>query len=436
MFEILLQSYRGKRICVACSGGADSVALLHYLRKNAGQYAIVLSALTCEHGIRQESSLADLAFVERLCKEWDIPLRVFRGDVPALARSKKTGLEEAGRIFRYDCFRTVLNEGAADLIATAHHRDDFIETVLFRLIRGTSLGGLEAFPEREGIIRPFLNVTRAQILDYVLENSLPYVTDESNADESFTRNYLRHTVLPSLEQAVNGAGEHLAEFAYRAAQDDRLLQAMAQERVEIGAEECLIPIALPMPLFMRACVYALKHFGVCKDYTEANLREIASLKTLQSGKCVCLPQNLTAVREYDKIVVCRPDAQGPFTGEIAFAAGSFSINGYELEISQSTGAEERPSGIGRTLAVDLDAFPHGCVIRTRREGDVFTPFGGREKTLKKFLTDRKISARRGRLLPLVASGSEILAVCGVEISDRVKTTAQTSRKGSLTLYER
>ncbi len=419
-----MQPYSQKHICVALSGGTDSVCLLHYLHSHAAQYAIALSAVTCEHGIRGEASLRDLAFVERLCKDWDIPLHVYRENVPALAKKQKIGLEEAGRLFRYACFRAVLENSEADLIATAHHRDDLVETILFRLIRGTSLGGLNVFPEQNGIIRPLADISRAQIMQYVRENSLPFVTDESNSDESYTRNFLRHTVLPALEQAVNGAGAHLAAFAQRAVQDDEFLQKSAQDAVQCVSGVYEIPVGLPLPLFTRACVYALKQQGVSKDYTEANLKEISALKTLQSGKRVCLPKGMTAIREHDNVVICRPDAQTPF--ELPFKAGKYTLNGLTLVISED--AEGAPQN---ALKVDLDAFPEHCVIRTRREGDVFTPFGGNTKTLKKFLTDKKIPARRGRLLPLIASGNVILAVCGVEISDQVKIAQNTARIGYL-----
>lgn len=441
-----LKPYCGKSVCVALSGGADSVCLLHYFYSYAAEYAIKLSAVTCEHGIRGKKSIEDLAFVENLCKKWNVPLRVFRADVPQMAKNAKIGLEEAGRNFRYACF-DAMRQGAdgVDFVATAHHKDDLIETVLFRLIRGTSLGGLNVFPERNGIIRPLSNVSRAQIMQYVRENSLSYVTDESNSDETYTRNYLRRTVLPALEQAVHGAGDHLADFALRAVQDDDFLQQMAKTSIRFFAGEYCIPADLPSPLFTRACVDILKRHGITKDYTETNLKEIAALKALQSGKRASLPQGLCAVREYENIVFYRPDSpmQTPFDGEIPFDKGTFSLNGKTLIVAEALhGARERgnfvdsrviPSDTRESLKVDLDAFPPSSVIRTRREGDLFTPFGGNAKTLKKFLTDKKISARRGRLLPLIANGNEILAICGVEISDKVKITEKTTRQGYLTV---
>lgn len=419
-----LQPYAGKRVCVALSGGRDSVALLHYFRESAGAYGISLSALTCEHGLRGEASLADLAFVERLCAQWEVPLRVFRADVARLARERREGVEEAGRNWRYACFREVLAAGEADLVATAHHRDDYAETVLFRLARGTALAGMDVFPAQPGIVRPLLQVPRAAIDAYIAENGLAFSEDASNADERFARNRLRRTVLPALEEAVPGAAEHLVAFAERAKADEAYLAALAKEAVvmeEGGAFR--VPLGLPDPLFFRACLFAMKGCGILRDYTQAHLQEIAGLRALQSGRRAALPNGVWAAREQQTVVFyTKDDASDPQTSEEApFAVGTFR------EGALTVGEGEH----AHALAVDLDAFPAGCVVRTRREGDLFTPFGGARKTLKKFLTDRKISARTGKKLPVIAKGSEIYAVCGAEISERVRITAHTVRRGYL-----
>ena len=137
--------YAGMRVCVALSGGRDSVALLHALKAGG----VGVSALTCGHGMRAASE-ADIAFVEGLCRDWDVPLRVFRADIPARAKAQKRGLEETARLWRYECFARVVAEGEADTVATAHHKDDLAETLLFRLARGTSAAGLNVFPARAG----------------------------------------------------------------------------------------------------------------------------------------------------------------------------------------------------------------------------------------------------------------------------------------------
>ena len=167
----MLNKYQGKRICVAVSGGADSVALLHYLNALKDEKGYSLCAVHCEHGIRGEESVEDMRFVKRLCDQWGVELFVFLGDCPTRARQEKESLETAARNFRYECFRSLIDEGKADFIATAHHKNDEAETVLFRLARGTSLGGMSAMKAENGyLLRPILEWTKAEIADYIEKN--------------------------------------------------------------------------------------------------------------------------------------------------------------------------------------------------------------------------------------------------------------------------
>lgn len=403
-----LAPYYGKRVCTALSGGADSVCLLHYLYSHAAQFDLSLSAVHVEHGIRGEESLRDLKFCEDLCKSWNIPLEIVSADIPALARKFSQSEEEAGRTFRYEVFLSILQENRADFVATAHHLGDVAETVLFRLARGTSLAGMRAVTQRQGIIRPLLQTTRTEIQAYLSEHRLPHVEDSTNSDETYSRNYIRHSILPAFEKISGHATEHLVRFASLAAEDDEYLQTLAKREVTMKQGDHYVPVNLPKPLFTRACLWAMKCLGVQKDYTGAHLSELAALQTLQSGKKINLPGGAEAVREYENIVFYRPEppfAERPFVKTDLIARDG--------------------------LKADLDCFPEGCVLRTRREGDFIIPYGGRKKSLKKFLTDKKISARLGKKLPLIAYGSEILAVVGVEISDKVKITDKTVHIGYL-----
>ena len=419
--KLAYEQYRNARIAVALSGGVDSVVLLHALNSGAEQYGIALSAVHIEHGIRGEESLRDLAFCETLCKSWGIPLSIVRILVPALAKQAGGGIEETARRARYEVFHRLLREGEVDFVATAHHRGDVAETILFRLARGTSLTGMRAIEEGSGIIRPLLSVTREEIEAYAREHNLPHVEDSTNSDERYTRNYIRHTVLPAFDRIAQGAQEHLVRFASLAAQDDEFLMRLAGEKIIRRAFECAVPIALPDPLFFRACTLCIRETGAEKNYTGANLEEIARLRTLQSGRRASLPNGVEAAREQDLIVFYGRSAvpqEVPFTAKIGAV---YEVNGQTFSL-----AEEGTEG---ALAVDLDAFPEGCVVRTRNEGDVITPYHAPNKTLKKFLSDKKIPARQGRMLPLIARGNEVLVVVGVEISDKVKVTKETKRRG-------
>ena len=447
-----LAPYRGFSLAVAVSGGRDSVALLHYLHKNAEEAHISLSALTCCHGIRP-SAEADAAFVEELCKAWGVPLTVFRADVPARAKQSGRNLEEEGRMFRRECYQTML-DGGADAVLTAHHRDDYAETVLFRLARGTSLRGLDVFPAQNGLLRPLLGVTRARIDEYIQENALLFREDETNADVAFSRNRIRHEVLPALERAVPGAKENLVRFAERAVRDDAFLQELALREVR-GEGEKRVFADLPEPVFFRACLAAMKALGLTRDYTESNLQELKKLAAAQAGRFTRLPCGITVYREGADLVFL-PQEEGAEEAhkarELPFFLGRKEAFGGVLEVGegdfgageptktageQTTGEPpflrgeppELPKACGRVLKVDLAAVPEGAVWRTRREGDTFLPCNGHQKSLKKFLTEKKIPARVGRELPVLAEGSEVLCIAGVELSERIKRTPNTVRAG-------
>ena len=451
-----LAPYRGFSLAVAVSGGRDSVALLHYLHKNAEEAHISLSALTCCHGIRP-SAEADAAFVEELCKAWGVPLTVFRADVPARAKQSGRNLEEEGRMFRRECYQTML-DGGADAVLTAHHRDDYAETVLFRLARGTSLRGLDVFPAQNGLLRPLLGVTRARIDEYIQENALLFREDETNADVAFSRNRIRHEVLPALERAVPGAKENLVRFAERAVRDDAFLQELALREVR-GEGEKRVFVSLPEPVFFRACLAAMKALGLTRDYTESNLQELKKLAAAQAGRFTRLPCGITVYREGADLVFL-PQEEGAeeahkarelpfflgrkeaFGGVLEVGEGDFGAGGQTKttgEPTKTTGEPpflrgeppELPKACGRVLKVDLAAVPEGAVWRTRREGDTFLPCNGHQKSLKKFLTEKKIPARVGRELPVLAKGSEVLCIAGVELSERIKRTQNTARAGHI-----
>lgn len=424
--------YQNRRICVAFSGGMDSVCLLHALKEQAKTYALILSAVHIEHGIRGEESLRDMNFCRDLCKKWGIPLQIERFDVPKLAGERGGSLEQNARAVRYQVFQMILDKGQADLVATAHHMDDVAETILFRLARGTGLSGMKAITEYGGIVRPLLGVTRQEIATYVAKNGLPHVEDSTNADENYTRNYIRHSVLSAFEKIHQGAESHLVEFAALAAEEDEFLQTMAKDSIVHVLGEEHVPVDLPDVLFRRACLICMRQSGENGDLRRANVAEIEKLKNLQSGRKVAVPLadgkgKLYAIREGKEIVFDREQDVAeevcPFVAKKSsyLSPASFSVRECGTDEPQMTGE--------RRLFVDLDAFPKGCVVRFRREGDVITPYHAPRVPLKKFLTNRKIPARLSHKLPVIANGNEILAVVGVEISDLVKVTEKTVRKG-------
>lgn len=429
----LSTSLQDKRVCVALSGGADSVALLHKLRAVREAQGFTLSAVHCEHGIRGAESLADLAFVKALCGEWGIPLFVFSEDCVLAAKEKSFSLETAGREFRYRVFAEILDGGKADFIALAHHLDDEAETVLFRLARGSALAGAGAMREENGrFLRPLLDEKKTDILAYVARHGLRYCEDATNAERIATRNVLRLDVLPALEEAVAGAKENLARFAFLAQEDEAFLSQLAEAYVtecdcEDGADTGVrVRLCEERALLRRACALALKRIGVTKDYTYALIEGVATLVERQTGAKTSLPKGFYAVRSYDEIAFYRETEDGEQPKEIPYREGAFTWGRYEISVSKT------PTGKVGELRFDGDKIPENAVFRARRTGDEFRKFGGGKKPLKKFLIDKKIPHAL-RDMPVLASENEVLCVCGVEISELLKVTDTTEKTRYLTV---
>ncbi len=420
--------YKDKTICVAVSGGVDSVALLHKLKALSIGGAFSLCAVHCEHGIRGEESVADMEFVKEICNGWEIPLFVFRADCPALAKERGESLETAARDFRYESFESLLKEGKADYIALAHHSGDEAETVLFRLARGAALSGVCAMKEESGrYLRPFLKQTKEEILAYAQKHGLSWREDKTNAVALATRNKIRLTVLPALEEAVPGARKNLANFAFTAREDDECLYALSESLITkkapvfSGDSGYRVAFCEKKPLFTRACLTVLKGMGVERDYTREQLDGLFRLQSLQTGAKATVIGGVWAVKQYGELAFFKETAQEK-SEEIAFGFGTFRVGRYEVSVS------ETPTGKEKELVLDGQSVPKNAVFRLKSQGDRFEKFGGGTKSLKRYLVDKKIASAERAELVVLACESEALAVVGVEISEKVKVTCETKKR--------
>lgn len=434
-------AFQDKRICVAISGGADSVILLHYLKSKQSEYGYLLSAVNCEHGIRGEQSLNDTRFVQTLCKEWNVPLTCFSCDCKKRAKQEKVSLETAARNFRYESFFSLLDGGRCEFIALAHHQNDEAETVLFRLARGASLTGVGAMKEMDGaFLRPLLSWSKEEILAYAKENALRYCEDETNFQTDATRNKLRLSVLPLLEESVSGAVKNLAKFARRAEEDDRLLYQLSASLVQTAPKSSAwdsgyrLKLSMQKPLFTRACLTILKSLGVTKDYTSIHLDDVFFLQEKETGSSVTLPQNIVAKKGYNEIIFYQgAKEKSPLRDrQIPFQKGCYVWGRYEIIIQ-----DEEIIDAEKVLRLDIEKLPESAVIRCRKTGDTFEKFSGGSKTLKKYFIDRKIPQEIRDELPVLATDDgKVYAVFGVEISDKVKITADSKQALYLALKYR
>ena len=235
----------GDGVVVGLSGGPDSVFLLYALHTLQARMGFTLRAVHVHHGIRGAEADRDEAFSEKLCAKLDIPFQAVHVAAPAYAAQHGLSLEEAARILRYEALeaaRQQLTQATAAWIAVAHHLDDQAETVLHNLVRGAGLRGLAGMENRRNhVIRPLLSIKREDILKWLKQYDIPYVTDSTNADPHYTRNRIRSTVLPELREINPEASAHIAHSAALLREADAFFHALALQYVDAHATLTVAP---------------------------------------------------------------------------------------------------------------------------------------------------------------------------------------------------
>ena len=215
---------RGETVLVGFSGGPDSVCLLHFLHFLAGKKHFEVIAVHVHHGLRGAAADADARFCRGLCQKLDIPFLCYKKAVRSLAKKLDLSIEHAARKARYEAFAAAARKTGACKIALGHHLDDQAETVLLNLLRGTRAEGLCGIPLRRPltakteVVRPLLCITRAEVEEYLEVNGLPCVTDQTNLDDAYTRNWIRLQLLPMLEHKQPKIRQHLAAMAAQLAE--------------------------------------------------------------------------------------------------------------------------------------------------------------------------------------------------------------------------
>lgn len=412
----LLSSFN--KIAIAVSGGRDSMALLDWF-VSSGEYRGEFFAVHVNHNLRGENSDADCALVAKYCKEHGVELSVYSEDVKGYCEENGYGTEQGARLIRRRIFNELINSGKAQRVATAHHMQDFSESVLMHVFRGSGIDGLCGIKEDDGIlIRPLLHTDRAVIERYIAERGVKYRDDESNADENYTRNYLRKTVIPLIKKCYTNLDGSLAAIARQAAYASSYIRGESDAPYLEDGEAVLDVSALDQPsaVASSSIFRALELIGARVDCEGTHIEAVKSLKDKKTGARVCLPHFVEVERNRDKLYFYRKETKD--NAVIPFREGETAIGGYVVRTDAESGR----------LCFDLNKIPEDAVVRTRREGDRFKRFKGGEKSLGDYLTDIGCPRHKRDNIPLVAAGNEVLIVCGVEISDSVKTDGNTKNK--------
>lgn len=397
-----------KSIAVGFSGGADSVCLVDILSSLKDEYGIIVKAVHVNHNIRGEEAVRDELFVKRFCQQRGIELLCFSVDVPALAKERKISLEECGRQVRYECFK----KAGTDAVAVAHTLSDSIETMLFNLARGTGTKGLGGIsPIREpNIIRPLIACTRKEIEEYCLINKLDYVTDSTNLSDDYTRNHIRHNIVPAFEK-INSDFE--ASF-YRAMcsvrEDDAFIEKSAAELLDASRADkgySMSVLSVADGAVIKRCLLELLKDKMNKPPEAKHIEACFSLLKNGKGK-IELSKDLYVCAENDIITFCVKEKEiSPWRTH--FENGVAKTPYGEFSLTEGDG--------GFKFSFDGDKISDTLFVSSRLEGDCFTfKSRGVTKSLKKLFNEKKIPVEERNKLAVLHDGKNVVWIENIGVN--------------------
>lgn len=415
-------------VVVGVSGGADSMALLHVLH-TWRDHALRVIAVHIHHGLRGEEADRDEALVRSYCAENGIDCVVERADVRALAEEWNVGTEEAGRRVRYDAFERIRTDKNADVIATAHNADDAAETVLMHILRGCGVGGLCGIPAKRGrIVRPLLDCSRAEIETYCAENGVPYIVDSTNADPTYTRNRVRHQLLPLLREMNPSVTSALARLRTSAVQDETFFAALAERaladaHLEDGSLSRTAFLQQEKSVRVRMWKTLLLQSG-CESYSERHIDALEAALSADRGT-VHLADGYSVCVSADRVkcfsAQCHADTLCIPVDTLPLR---FNFDGRE-HVLQRMSCEEIAclQNVHKKFvnyAIDCDKIQGSLTVRCRRDGDRFHPAGRKVgKTLKALFQELRVPTYDRDKVLLLCDEDGIVLMPGVACDNRV-----------------
>lgn len=456
--EALIREYnmiqQGDVVIAGVSGGADSVCLLFVLCSLRKKLGFSVKVCHVNHGLRGEAADADERFVKGLCRKLDVPCRIFHKNVELIARKRKQSSEEAGRAVRRESFEIMCREDGGTKIATAHHRDDNAETVLLNLARGTGLRGLCGIrPVYGNWIRPLLGVSREEIETALVQAEITWRKDGSNEEDIYTRNRIRHNILPVFCAQINAETvRHLDELS----RQSQNIWAYLMQGVDEAWKRCVdVRAGEPAVLEIRERALAeeapavrqqLIHRCICtaagmsRDVEAVHVSGVQELFGRQPGKQISLPHGVTALRTYRGVALEKHEHQksgdGPDSicpkelavpGETYIPGTSWIISCRIYERTEQNAEVEIPQK-SYTKCFDYDIIKHTPSARRRQPGDylVIGKDGGRQK-LKSYFINEKVPRRERDQMLLIADGSHVMWIPGMRMSAEYQISKETKR---------
>lgn len=431
----------GDSVLVALSGGPDSVALLTLLSKLKPQFKLTLNAVYINHQIRPQAAKKEEKFCRELCDRLGVSFQLVSENIPRLSKKVRRGIEETARNYRYEQFEKLAAELECDKIALGHHLDDRVETILFRILRGTGRTGLKGIPVKRGkYVRPLFDVSKQEILKYLKEKKIKYCVDQSNSKVEFTRNFIRNKLLPLIRKEVNSnVDAAVLNLIDNVSDEEDFLDSLAQKAYDkcvshSPAGKLVLALKefggydkwIQRRIIRRCLIIVSGTFDFPDKVTVDRIMAVA----LGKEKAVSVPNRINCIKSKWQLFIFKPVIER-FSKKLNVGK-SAKIDEIGFEIETEVLKEFAPAGIsGRRstkVIVDFDKLSPPLLVRNIRTGDRFQPLGLKgTKKVGDYLTDRKATALLRDEIPVVADSVGIVWLVGYEIDERVKIDQDTKK---------
>lgn len=439
----------GEHILIALSGGVDSAVLLYALKQVSEEEPFTLSALHVNHKLRGAAASKDEQKAREMCAMLGVPFYCVHEDVAAYAKQNKISVELAGRKIRYQKLFALKKIVQADKIATAHHSQDHVETVVMRCLRGSGIAGLQgiAAKRQDGVIRPLLIFDKDEIFDYAYRRKIKYAIDATNAQNNYTRNRIRNVFIARCKEI----DEHFETYVRRLARCARGLNEQIERELEDGKRQIVLQngkVMLPFETVQQLKPYLRSYliramFECIEALSNIEERHIQQILSMPSDKTVWklhMPGNICFEREYERYQIKKKQSPIQEKSLLCFTVNKSGKTEIQ-ELNKVVWIEPVEKFEKNRLRlyekyIDCDKINGNLCLRNKRERDRFSPLGliG-SKSLKKYFIDCKIPKTARNNVMLLCDEKEIIWVLGHEISEKYKVDAQTKNIIKITVMQ-
>ncbi|MFD1030297.1 tRNA lysidine(34) synthetase TilS [Metaplanococcus flavidus] len=431
----LLES--GDHVLLGCSGGIDSMVLLHYLKTHEAALSITVEAVHVNHMLRSNESIEDRLFTEKTCEQWGIPFHSRDIPIPAILETSGGNKQQVCRQERYKYFEEVMDATGATQLATAHHADDQLETILMSGLRGTLQSGSFGMPSsrpfgRGKLVRPLLAVTKQEIAEYASTNAVPFREDPSNVENHYTRNRIRKNVVPELKKENVNVSKQFVELSESLQEDQKFLTELAQEKLDsiFSAEEQEMALSAErfrshasalqkrMVLLLLNYLYIGEQVTVTRQLAE----QVQEMMQSSSGTVFLhLPQKYMMVRQYDRVLFSQRDPEAApqeYDLQIRSDEWSVAVKNFRYKLVSAHNFEESPNVFAWYLSGEDEPQ---LQIRSRLPGDrISLPGMSSPKKVARLMIDEKVPAPLRSGWPVITDRhGEILLVPGLRPSRHI-----------------